>query len=71
MVDPESLTNRAVLTTPRRAGRPRLPDGPMEKVELRIPVAAYNAACRRAIRADLPVAEIMRRAIVRYLQSGQ
>lgn len=48
-----------------KRGRPPSPDGPSEKVDLRLPVPLFDALCRAALRKDMPVRKLIRQTLQR------
>ena len=67
MIDGDDLRNQAVVPeTLRRRGRPKSQDGPMERVDTRIPVDLHDDLCRVAVQRDVPVSAIFREALVAY-----
>jgi len=49
----------------KRRGRP---PSPSEKIEVRVPVRLYDAVCREAIRARVPLAEFVRKLLIRQVR---
>lgn len=65
MIEPRDLTNRAAETRwLRRRGRPRLFEGEVERVRVRIPVSLYDALDRQARRTDRSVPDIIRELLL-------
>lgn len=47
----------------RRRGRPRVCEGPTERVDVRVPVLVYDALCRESIERRKPFAELIREVL--------
>lgn len=47
-------------------GRPRVILGPSERVDVRVPLPIYDALCSHALRADVSLSEILRRALIHF-----
>lgn len=52
----------------KRRGRP---PSPSESIRVRVPVRVYDAVCREAIRARVPLAEFVRKLLIRQVRKGR
>lgn len=66
MIEGHDLDNRAAMPTRRRRGRPRVCEGPTERVTVRLPVPVYDAICRQALHRGEHLTDAIRRALKRY-----
>ena len=51
-------------------GRPRVIEGPSERIDVRVPLPIYDALCIGAIKADVSLSEVIRRALILIVQTN-
>lgn len=71
MIEPGDLTNREGMRWLHRRGRPRLFEGEVERVRVRLPAPLYDALDRQAKQTDRSVPDVIRQLLLDRLPADE